>query len=215
MDDKEVNIRKVLETDRISALTDGIFAFSMTLLILGIAIPEIPKALAPTQLNGKLLNMLPMISDFILSFVLLATFWNIHQKQFQVIKHTDEKLNWINILLLLLIVFVPFTTELSSNYDNSVLAVSLFNINLLCISLVYYFIWRHATKAKLLDESVTPEIIKFSNVRLLIFVFVSLLALVLGQFALSWCTAVYWIIPVSFMYHRKVSKKVINKEIKE
>ncbi len=202
------NLRKILETDRISALTDGIFAFSMTLLILSIAVPDIPRALAPSQLAGKLSEMLPMIGDFVLSFVLLATFWNIHQKQFKVIKNTDDKLTWLNILLLLAIVFMPFTTEISSNYDNSTLAVSIFNIDLLIISIVYYAMWKYANKSKLIDQELSTEDVNFSSTRLLIFIFVSLLALILGQFFSSWCTAVYWIIPISFLYHRKKYKKI-------
>lgn len=202
------NLRKILETDRISALTDGIFAFSMTLLILSIAVPDIPRALAPSQLAGKLSEMLPMIGDFVLSFVLLATFWNIHQKQFKVIKNTDDKLTWLNILLLLAIVFMPFTTEISSNYDNSTLAVSIFNIDLLIISIVYYAMWKYANKSKLIDQELSTEDVNFSSTRLLIFIFVSLLALILGQFFSSWCTAVYWIIPISFLYYRKKYKKI-------
>lgn len=202
----EENIRKALETDRIISLTDGIFAFSMTLLIIGIAIPEIPKALAPTQLWPKLSEMIPVIFDFILSFVLLAVFWNIHQKQFRAIKRADERLSWINIILLLAVVFMPFATELSSKYDNSIIAVAIFNIDLLVISLLYLAIWKYAQNVKLIDANLSAETINFIGSKYATIMIICLIALVLGLFIPAWCTVVYWAIPLILIYKERKHK---------
>jgi uncharacterized membrane protein len=206
----ENNVRKILEKDRISALTDGIFAFSMTLLIVGIAVPEIPKITAPIELGAKLKEMMPSINDFILSFILLAVFWNLHQKQFNVIKYADERLSWINILLLLAVVFIPFTTNLQSKYDNSTLAVTIFNINLLIISLFYYFIWKYAEFAKLVDKKLSSDAIRFAGNKNIIIIIVSLVALVLGFIIPQWYSIVYITIPFILLFMERKRRMLIG-----
>lgn len=206
----ENNVRKILEKDRISALTDGIFAFSMTLLIVGIAVPEIPKITAPIELGAKLKEMTPSINDFILSFILLAVFWNLHQKQFNVIKYIDERLSWINILLLLAVVFIPFTTNLQSKYDNSILAVTIFNINLLIISLFYYFIWKYAELAKLVDKKLSSGTVRFAGNKNVIIIIVSLVALIFGFIIPQWYSVVYITIPFILLFMERKRRMLIG-----
>lgn len=204
-------LRKILETDRISALTDAIFAFSMTLLIIGIAVPEIPKELASIQLGQKLLEIMPLISDFVLSFLLLAVFWTVHQKQFKVIKNADGRLSWMNLSLLLAVVFIPFTTELSAKYGNIVLAETIFNANILVISLLFYFIWKYAKQAKLVDANLSKEVLDFVSRKNSVIVVVSVAALMLGFIVPDWCTLVYLVIPFILMGMER-KHKTINEE---
>ena len=206
---EKITHKKILETDRVESLADGIFAFSMTLLIVNLAIPEIPKDQAPFLLGSKMFELLPLIADFVLSFVLLAIFWNIHQKQFRGIKNVDESLSWINIFLLLFVVFIPFTTELMARYDNSVTAVSLFNLNLLIIGLLFCWSWQYASSHKLIDTGMTHGQIIYASWKNFVIVPIALPALFLGLFIPNWCTLIYVIVPfvVFFLEKKQLQSK--------
>jgi len=191
---------RTYDTRRLEALSDGIFAFSMTLLILNFAIPEIPKNLAPHELWPKLSQSIPDLFDFILSFMLLAIFWNSHQRIFEDIEKTNQKITWVNILLLLLIIFLPFSTELMSMYGNSSLAVSIFSTNLLLINLSAIWIWHYAKKEKFTKIDLSAKSITYIKTKNNIILIITILALITGFFVPNYCTLFYLLIPLSFIF---------------
>lgn len=197
--------QKTYEADRLKALSDGIFAFAMTLLIINIDVPLLSPQNVQSELGSKLLEMIPMFSDFILSFLLLAVFWVTHQKQYQFIKKVNEPLLWINIFFLLVIVFVPFSTNLIAKYDNSVIAVEFFNLNLLIIGIMSYLQWTYAQKHGLIDSSLTEEQLSISGKKNLVIIFIAALAVILAFFTPGWCTLVYIAIPFILVYLERKS----------
>jgi len=91
---------------RIEALTDGIFATVMTVLVLGLSLPQ--AGLSESGLEGEIVNLSPSILAYVFSFVVLGVYWIGHHNQFHYIKRTDRVFLWVNILFLLTIGFVPF-----------------------------------------------------------------------------------------------------------
>ena len=74
---------------RLEALTDGIFAIAMTLLVLTLNIGKITEGLTSASLHKLLLEQIPKFYNYALSFVLLAIFWMVHHQQFHFIKQTN------------------------------------------------------------------------------------------------------------------------------
>lgn len=148
---------KKAKTGRIGALSDGIFAIVMTLLVLELAVPEIPKLLAAEQLHLKLLEMWPKFAAFVLSFIMLGILWTFHHIIFQHIKLVNEKFIWINILYLMFISLIPFSTALLGEFTwLSTTAVVFYGANLLLLSLTTNLMWWYVTKNKnLLNEDVS------------------------------------------------------------
>ncbi|MGZ7160427.1 MAG: TMEM175 family protein [Methanobacterium sp.] len=95
---------------RLETLADGIFAIAMTLLILSI---ELPNASLSSVLDFRvyILQLIPQILIYFISFILLAIFWLNHHLLFA-IKKANLVLMWINIIWLMFIALVPFTTQL-------------------------------------------------------------------------------------------------------
>ena len=92
---------------RIESLTDGIFAFGMMLLVLGAGSPFTVATLAKTPANEILVNSMPDVILYVISFLLLAAFWVAHHSQFHHIRYIDRTLLWLNIIILMLIAFIP------------------------------------------------------------------------------------------------------------
>jgi uncharacterized membrane protein len=82
-----------LSKSRIEALTDGVFAVVMTLLVLDISVPQISShsvgVVVGTELSKRLFDLWPKIFSYGISFVILAIYWRGHHRQFYYIKHSD------------------------------------------------------------------------------------------------------------------------------
>ena len=109
---KQVTIRTALSPNRIEALTDGVFAIVMTLLVLELSVPAIAGGSAEAELTTRLFEMWPKFVSYTVTFVMLGFMWSIHHYQFDRIKSADSVLVWLNIVFLMLISLLPFSTSL-------------------------------------------------------------------------------------------------------
>jgi uncharacterized membrane protein len=98
-------------TRRLEALTDGVFAIAMTLLVLDLAVPNIDTVKNSADLWSALGPLSGNIISFSISFAILAIMWGIHVRQFDGIKRIDERVLNYNNLRLFIVVLIPFTTS--------------------------------------------------------------------------------------------------------
>jgi uncharacterized membrane protein len=105
-----------LGRNRIEALTDGVFAVAMTLPVLDIKVPELRQPTGTADLPLKLLGLGPKLLSYSVSFTILGVYWVGHHIQLSFIRRADRPLLWINILFLLWVALVPFSTALLGEY---------------------------------------------------------------------------------------------------
>src|SRR3989475_9704435 len=161
---------------RIEALTDGIFATVMTVLVLGLSLP--PAGLPELGLEGEIVNLSPHILAYAFSFVVLGVYWIGHHNQFHYIKRTDRVFLWVNIIFLLTIGFVPFSTSLLGEYPLSPTAVRVYGVNLGVTGLALYAVWWYATsRHRLVEKDLDPHIVSLAKRRTIIGPIVSLLGI--------------------------------------
>ncbi len=123
-----------LKTARVEALSDGVFAIAMTLLILDIAVPNV-KSVSPAQLPGALRALGPEFLIYALSFIILGIYWVGHHNQYHYIGRSDRVFLWINILFLMFVAAVPFSTALLGRYPLERPALFVYGMNLIAASL--------------------------------------------------------------------------------
>jgi uncharacterized membrane protein len=119
-----------LEKNRLEALTDGILAVAMTILVLDIKIEANDAILTDSHLIQHLLEVERTFSVYLVSFVVLAMFWISHTLQFHYVKRVDRRMLWISLVFMLLVTLVPFTTNLLISYETLLLPVVLYGVNL-------------------------------------------------------------------------------------
>jgi uncharacterized membrane protein len=96
-----------------SEFSNGVFAFAITLLVLDIKLPEgVPKA----GIGSALIAMWPNYLAFLISFLVIGLYWSVYIRLFKEIIRTDRSLVILNLLYLLFIVVIPFSTSLISLY---------------------------------------------------------------------------------------------------
>lgn len=149
-EDREYHISK----NRLETLVDGIFAFAMTLLVLGINPPRPEDSQATAVLPSMIESLIPEIFLFILAFLVLALFWLGHHRQFHFVSRIDPPLLWINILILIAIVFVPFSTDVAGDYPTVTDAALIFHANMFIVGLLFSVQWRHICRHGHLCEPV-------------------------------------------------------------
>jgi uncharacterized membrane protein len=132
--------------DRIVALSDGVVAIAITLLVLDI-VPHIPDAVTGSQLVNELVAMAPRLVAYILSFVVIGRLWDYHRSFFRYIHRTDSRVIWVNLLALLWITLIPATAALLGSHWMEPVAVSLYAFNLILATASLWLLWRYVSSA--------------------------------------------------------------------
>ena len=147
--DIKENLKRRFTTNRIETLVDGIFAISMTLLVLNLQVPQIPSPVTNDAIIQYLFSLIPKFYVYGLSFILLAVFWRINHQEFHRIKKSDNTLIWINVVWLMFVALVPFSTSLVGEYGEFQSAELFFHLNMFFIGIIAFFNWHYAVNHNL------------------------------------------------------------------
>lgn len=105
-----------LSKHRIEALVDGIFAVAMTLLVIELRIPEQAHHAGETALRGALLQLLPVMISWVISFFVLANFWIANHRLYSFVRHVDQPLLWLTMLGLSGASLLPFASSVNNQF---------------------------------------------------------------------------------------------------
>jgi len=139
------------ETARVEAFSDGVFAIAITLLILDVHVPTS----APGHLGTALARQWPTYIAFLMSFSFIGIMWVNHHRLFNHIRGCDNRLLFLNLLLLLGVTVVPFPTALlAAHYAQAdrTISAAVFNGTYFVIAIFFNVLWHHAVRGGLLDS---------------------------------------------------------------
>ena len=163
----EYNQISARSLERISALSDGLFAIAMTILVLELHPPLAETIRSEADLWQGLLGITPQIVMFLMSFLTLGIFWVGQQTQLNHFERTNRDLTWIHLIFLFAVSIMPFSTGLLAEYISFRLALVIYWLNLLVLGIALYFSWRYAERNDLLKPEATPEIGKLHKRRVI------------------------------------------------
>ncbi len=127
---------------RIEAITDGIFAVSMTLLVLDLKLPEhVDQA---TDVWGSVLRLIPQFDDYVISFLVLCVFWLAHLRLLARMTRVDMPFVWTNLAFLLFTTFVPMLTAFAGHNPGLPRPAVLYGLNVMAILTCEMLMWRRA-----------------------------------------------------------------------
>ena len=144
--------------ERIGALSDGLFAIAMTLIVLEIHVPDPAGIATDADLIAQLGELAPRFLTYLLSFLTLGIFWNGQQTQLSYLARANRDLSWLSLLFLAIIALFPFTTSLLAEFFTFRVALGLYWLNIFLTGLAILAVWVYARRAGLLREDVGPEI---------------------------------------------------------
>jgi uncharacterized membrane protein len=150
--------------ERLAALSDGIFAFAMTLLVLDLRIPSAAQVHSERELFAALGALGPQWVAYAMSFLTLGILWAGQQTQLNHIGECTRDLTWIHLGFLFTITVLPLSTQLLAEFITYRGALGIYWLNIFLPGSMLYWSWSHATHANLIKPD-TPEEVRSSICR--------------------------------------------------
>ena len=182
------------ELDRLLFFSDAVFAIVMTLLVLEIRVPEVSPHLAAMEVPNKVLALGPKFFSYMLSFLVIGTYWIAHHQTFRYVRSYNRMLLWLNLLFLLSISFIPFPTGLLGQYGNLRFAVIFYAASVGLARLLLALEWLYITKGPIrTSEDLGSRLAKYHSFRGFVIPLVFLISIGISFFSLN--LAVYsWVL---------------------
>lgn len=140
--------------DRLSAITDGVYAVALTLLALEIVVPSANSIHSSAQLNNYMVNnLLPQLSLYLISFIILSNFWA-STNAIPMYKKVDNTILTINLAILALVVLIPFSTSFVLSFYYYSQSVIIFSLIILLVGLFYLILYIYLFKENLVKERI-------------------------------------------------------------
>jgi len=148
-----------VETGRVEAFSDGVFAIAITLLILAVGIEE---ALRVGDLSQELVDLWPAYIAYAASFLTIGIMWVNHHAVFRQFARVDRPLLLLNILLLMLIAFVPFPTRVVAEHarspDDRQAAALLYGTTMTITAILFFSVWYYGSRHVLRPDADRREV---------------------------------------------------------
>lgn len=147
--------------ERLTALSDGIFAVAMTLLVLDLHVPvSTAKMIIDSDLSlwHALVHLAPNLLTYFMSFMTLGIFWVGQQTQLHRMVRSDRSFAWIHLGFLLVMSLMPFSTGLLAAYITFRIPLVIYWFNILLAGTTLYLSWRYALRAGLVSEETTEDV---------------------------------------------------------
>src|SRR5436190_20968586 len=143
-----------MESGRAEAFSDGVFAIAITLLILAVGVDQ---ALAKGRLEHQLIHLWPAYIAYAVSFVTIGIMWVNHHALFRQFARVDRPLLLLNVLLLMLIAFVPFPTRVVADHARSAsdreAAALLYGTTMTITAILFFSVWIYGSRRLLRPDA--------------------------------------------------------------
>lgn len=145
-------------TERLAALSDGIFAVAMTLLLLELHVPSKADIHNEAELWRVMAALWPQFLVYLMSFITLGIFWVGQQTQLNYFARSDRRLTWIHLAFLFGVTLLPFSTRLLAEFISYRPALLAYWVNVLFLGVMLYLSWGRVTRLGLLKADIPAEI---------------------------------------------------------
>ncbi|HMZ95055.1 MAG TPA: TMEM175 family protein [Chitinophagales bacterium] len=143
---------------RIIAISDGVFAVALTLLVLEIRVPLLDIIHSEKELVVQFALLKSKFLVYLLAFMTTGIFWLGHSSQYKHIEKSDRNLNWINLIFLLFVTMLPFTTAFLGDYTNFKFPIFIYWLNIFMLGVLLYINWNYAYKKGFVNENTKEDI---------------------------------------------------------
>lgn len=134
---------RAAQLERVAFFSDAVFAIAITLLVIDIKVPHLEHPSEAAALHALLAHGLQVVG-FVVSFLVVAAYWVAHHQLFGLLQAEDRRLIWRNLVLLLLVSFMPFPTAFFSEYPAYQTSLVLYAGALAAVGIAQQEMWRYA-----------------------------------------------------------------------
>ena len=165
-------LKKEFQLERMILFSDAVFAIAITLLVLEIRVPAVDRHIATDALLAHSLDeLVPKFIDFLVSFFMIGLYWTVHHRMFGYVINYTPRLLWLNLIFLLAVVLMPFSSGFYSEYvlRQLRLPVLIYVLNLVFLGVMHFILWLYISRpGSGLTTGITPELKRYYNLRALV-----------------------------------------------
>ena len=144
--------------ERLCALSDGLFAIAMTIIVLEIHVPSPTVVTTETALWSALGELGPRVTTYFLSFLTLGIFWVGQQTGLTQLSRTDRHSTWINLAFLAFVAMMPFSTGLLAAFTSFRVAFLVYWANIALMGFTLLLGWNYAERNDLVKDDVSRDV---------------------------------------------------------
>ncbi len=190
---------------RFEALNDGVFGIAMTLMVIGIEVPEGMSTKTSADMLQALMAMWPQFFNYILSFAIIMSMWIKNNSILRHIQSVSKPYTLLSLASLMFICLLPFSSSLMGDYTENPVAEIVFHVNLLALGVLNMVRFFHLRKrTELIFEEYREDV---SGGRFfhdtVVFIAIPLLAIAVAPIIPGYSTMCYLLMPLLGMIHRK------------
>lgn len=196
----------VMQLDRIKALTDGVLAIVLTILVLGFEVPE--HEFSEDGVLAFLVKLREPFIAYVVSFGIVATYWIQHAAMFRLLRTANRSLVWLNLLFMLPLTLLPFFTDLRAEYHTEYRVTMLYaGANVLC-GLLLLWMWKYAS-LRSLTVSMVPAVRRSMSRRIMVGVGLNLAGALVAPISTHFSTAFFLMLPLIYLSHSVVDHELV------
>lgn len=208
-------LKKEFQLERMVLFSDAVFAIAITILVIEIKVPPIDRHTATDAILLKALDdQMPKFVGFIISFFIIGLYWTIHHRMFGYVINYTRRLLWLNLVFLLAVVLMPFSTAFYSEFILRLLKTPaiIYVANIVFLGIMNFILWTYITNPKhQLSEGITPQDKKYFDFRSImvpiIFILMAIVYLFINRKYAIW-------IPISIPLLMRIFRKFYFKRNK-
>ena len=175
------NTRAGHSVHRIEALTDGIFAVAMTLLVIDLKVPEVAQVHSVSDLIQAIANLSPKFLAWLISFLVLALFWFGHHRTFGYVRQATGRLLALNLTQLAFVSLMPFSSALIGQYGGVLFSQIVYGANMVAVAVFSLSISRYVYRHPELSSAPMPlGAYRGSQIRIFALITISAIAVAIG-----------------------------------
>ena len=188
-----------MNKNRLEALSDGVFAIVMTLLVIEIHVPELIDPSSADLWHG-LVHLAPLFASYVVSFTVLMMYWTSHHAMYHMfLKNVDRTLVQLNGLYLMSLSLIPFSSHFVGSYPTQPFAIALYGGHIVIQGVIAYIILKYVLSSKQLEKhDISSRTIAQARIRAIITPAFACLGVLAGFTPLYWLSYVLFMFPVIF-----------------
>lgn len=184
--------------ERLAALSDGIFAVAMTLLVLDLHAPAAEAIHSEADLRHALIALAPRLVTYLMTFITLGIFWVGQQTQLNHLERSARSLTWLHLAFLFVVTLMPFSASFLAEHIVFRTALLLYWVNILLLGLTLYLTWTCAIRLRLVKHDITPAVRTAIHRRILIAQSLYAFGVALCVFSTYWSIAVILLVQLNY-----------------
>lgn len=190
------------------ALSDGVIAIAITLLVLELTVPEIPAGSPLSVLPDLVFAQWHEFFGYVLSFLVIGSYWVNHRRIFAHVERHDNGILWLNLLFLLTVAFIPFASSVFATYPDQ-FGIMFLSGTLALTGLTLALLWSYASRNELLEEGLTSRAVEIQAARFLASPLVFVLSILVAAFdpgfgILTWLL----LIPINAVFQSRLAESL-------